>query len=117
MSKKIGDKGEQIVIKELKKEGIRGKIAKARSGYDIKAGRRLIEVKTTGQTKKQKTYFLLTSNEFLTACKNKNYWIYWVDTNKRKTIAKFSRNEILENVHHAIHYRVYLSKLKKKIKE
>jgi len=117
MSKETGDKGEQIVLDYFKKEGIKARRIGVRKGYDIKAGNKLIEVKTTGQSIKQKTYFLLTENEFFTACKNKNYWMYWVDVNERKIILKISRNEILENINPAMHYRVYLSKLKKKIKE
>lgn len=114
-NKETGDKGEQIVIDYFRSKGIKAEIVKHRTGYDIKAGNKLIEVKTTGQTVKQKTYFLLTQNEFFTACKNRNYCIYWVDVKNKKIVLELSRNEILKNSHPTLHYRVYLSKLKKKI--
>jgi len=116
-NKETGDKGEQIVVAYFKNKGIKAEIVKHKVGYDVKAGKFLIEVKGTGQSIKQKTYFLLTEKEFLAACKNKNYWLYWVDTKKRKIILKLNRNDILKNIHSAMHYRLYLSKLKKDIKE
>lgn len=115
-NKETGDKGEQVVIKYFKRKKIKAEIVKHRLGYDIKAGKLLIEVKTTGQTTKKKSYFLLTENEFLSACKNKNYWVYWVDVNKKKIVLKISRDEILGNIHSTLHYRLYLSELKKSLK-
>ena len=117
MTKETGDKGEQIVLDYFKKEKIKARKAKHKSGYDIKAGHRLVEVKSTAQNLKKKTFFSLTSNEFLTACKEKNYWIYWVNVPEKKIILKINRNDILANIKPYHHYALYLSKLKKKIKE
>lgn len=111
--KSRGDKGEKIVIDYFKKKGVSAKKAQFKAGYDVKAGNKLIEVKATAQTIKQKSFFNLTENEFLTACKNKNYWLYWVDTKNNKIIKKISRDEILENVKPYTHYGLQLSKLKK----
>jgi len=115
MSKKIGDKGEQIVIDYFKKKGVKVRKVGNMEGYDIKAGRKLIEVKSTKQNVKQKTFFILSKNEFITACKNKNYWIYWVNVDEGEIKLKISRNEILENIKPEFRYSLPLSKLKKKV--
>jgi len=115
--KSRGDKAEQLVLDYFKKRGIKAHKVKARQGYDIKAGGKLIEVKGTAQTLKQKTFFSLTENEFFAACKNKDFWLYWVNTKEGKISLKISRDELLENTKSAIIYRLYLSKLKKKIVE
>src|SRR3989344_4687810 len=96
--KETGDKGEQIVIKDFKKKGINAHKAKFKAGYDVKAGEKIIEIKSTRQSIKQKSFFLLTQNEFLTACREKDYWIYWVDVNKEEIILKINRDEILANI-------------------
>ncbi len=46
--------------------------------------------------------------------KNKNYWLYWVDTKKMEMVLEINRKEILENAKPSMHFDVYLSKLKKK---
>jgi hypothetical protein len=115
--KETGDKGEQIVIDYFKKEGIRTMKGGHKAGYDLKAGNKLIEVKSTNQSKKQKSFFNLTENEFFTACKNKNYWVYWVNVSEKKIILKISRDEMLKNIKPYSHYALYLTELKKKIKD
>jgi hypothetical protein len=117
MSKETGDKGEQIVLDYYKEKGVKVRRAEYKAGYDIKAGNKLIEVKSTNQSVKQKNFFLLSKNEFLTACQNKNYWIYWVSVKEGKIMLRINRDEILENMKPEMQYAVRLSKLKKKIKE
>lgn len=113
--KTTGDKGEQIVIDYFKKKGIKVHKAEYKAGYDIKAGNMLVEVKSTNTPTKQKPFFLLSENEFLTACKNKNYWIYWVSVKQKEIILKINRNDILMNIKPHNQYRLPLSQLKKKI--
>ena len=113
--KVIGDKGEQIVINHFKKEGVDVRRGEFKSGYDLKAGKRLIEVKSTNQSIKQKSFFLLSKNEFLTACQNKNYWIYWVNVKEGKIVLKINRDEILKNIKPEMQYALILTNLKKKI--
>ncbi len=115
--KETGDKGEEIVINHFKKEGIDVKRAGFKAGYDIKAGNKLIEVKSTKQSIKQKSFFLLSKNEFLTACKEKNYWIYWVNVNKEKIVLKISRDEILKSIKPEMQYSLNLTELKKKAED
>ena len=110
-NKKTGDKGEQIVIDYYRKKGKKAEKVSNHSGYDVKAGKRLIEVKT--RTRMNPPYFALSSNEFNTALKNKNYWVYWVDPVKKKIVDMIDRDEVLASVQLHTQYRLTLSKLKK----
>ncbi|MEK6952735.1 MAG: DUF3883 domain-containing protein [Nanoarchaeota archaeon] len=116
-NKTTGDKGEKIVIDYFRRKGIKAIKAEHGLGYDVKAGKYLIEVKSTGQTTKQKNFFFLSQNEFLAACRNKNYWIYWVNIKENKIKLKISRNEILKHTRPSPQYSLYLSELKKKIED
>lgn len=116
-NKKTGDKGEKIVIDYFRKKGIKATKADHGLGYDVKAGKYLIEVKSTSQNTKQKNFFFLSQNEFLTACRNKNYWIYWVNIKEKKIKLKITRNEILKHTRPHLQYSLYLSELKKKIED
>lgn len=110
----IGKKAELFVISHFKRKGIKAWKVKHARGYDIRAGRLVIEVKGTLQTPKQKTHFTLTRNEYAVAKRNSGYRIYWVDLNKKRIYRKITQKRILENVHRASVYRVYLSKIKKR---
>ncbi len=89
----IGKATERIVLNHFKGQGIQAIVVPRKEGYDVKAGDKLIEVKGTKQSIGNKNYFHLTRKEFLCACHNKNYWIYWVDVSKK---------EIVKNIHTAI---------------
>ncbi len=115
--KETGDKGEQIVIDYFKKKGIKAHKAGYKAGYDIKAGNMLIEVKSTNQSLKQKSFFYISENEFLTACRNKNYWVYWVNVKEDKIILMVNRDDLLKNIKPYNQYALYLSELKKKIRD
>lgn len=113
-NKKIGDKGEQIVIDYFKKKGKKAIREKQGKGYDIRAGRLLIEVKGTEQTIEQKHFFPMSEKEFFTACKEKNYWLYWVDVKKKKIVRRVPRDEILANILPHPQYRLNLNEIKKR---
>ena len=56
---------------------------------------------------------MLSENEFHTACKYKNYMLYWVDTKRHKVVKIISRDDILKYSHAYLGYRLYLSEIKK----
>ncbi len=111
-NKAIGNKAEAFVMRLLKKRRLKPVKAEAKQGYDIKVGKLFIEVKGTDNP--LPNYFQLSEKEFDTACKNKNYRIYWVDTKRRKLIKILSRDDILQNSHVFVGYRLYLNKLRKR---
>lgn len=110
-NKTIGNIAERLVMRELKKQGLNPKKADAKNGYDIKAGKFIVEVKGTENL--DPSFFLLSKEEFHTACKNKNYRLYWVNTKRRKIIKILSQKDVLEHSNVYIGYRLYLSSFKK----
>jgi len=113
-NKETGDIAEKFVVEWFKKKGIKAYIEKGKKGYDVKAGNKLIEVKGSDQSFEQKTFFKLNETQYNAVRKNKNYWLYWVDTKKMEMVLEINRKEILENAKPSMHFDVYLSKLKKK---
>ena len=112
-NKRTGDKAEKIVIDYFRRKGKKAIKARHGQGYDIRVGKLLIEVKGTEQSARKKTTFALSKKEFECACKNKNFWVYWVNIKKRGIYKKIPRDYILKHSKASLHYRLHLSEFKK----
>ena len=108
------NEGEAIVMNYLKRKGQHPEKAEGYPGYDIKAGQKCIEVKSTNISVKDKHFFMLTEREYKAAMHNKEYWVYWVDLTKRKKIiAKINREFIKKYSDPVLSYRLKVSAIKR----
>jgi Protein NO VEIN, C-terminal len=112
MKKRKPNQGEKIVLRKLRLKDV----ASQNAGYDIRKGRKFIEVKSRKGVE-HTTHLTLTNPEYEFLKRNKDdYLLYWVDSKKGKILKKFTGKEVLKKKPKKnIIWKIYVYKDKKNL--